>query len=218
MDRSKGRPAQPQGEGRGAAARLGEGNIHLPTELWQPQDPLPPPPPAMCIHASLSGEGDADWDCGTKGLAGKRKLLFRWLAVAPTSPNLGCSLAANCWEGRRIAVEEMLDMKESCILEKAMAFPHPSSYLQFQTIYAYFSHVSHIWFLTPLYLIWELLTLCCLCTAQVALQEKGGLRLCFLSSTEIGEGVHQATAAVAAIILLCSGLKYTQQRWNDQST
>lgn len=132
---------------------LGEGSIHLPTELWQPQDLLPPPPPATCIHVSPPVEGDVSWDSGTKALTGKRKLLFRWLAVAPTSLNLECSLAASLREGRRIAVEEILDVKESCILEEAMAFPHPRSYLQFQTINAYSFHISYVWFLAPLYLI-----------------------------------------------------------------
>lgn len=173
MDISKGKPAQPQTEGRGAAANLGQGRIHPPTELWHPQDPFPPPPPAMCSHASPPEEGNGSRDSGTKVLARKRMLLFRWLSVALTSPNLGCSSAAKHWEGRRSAVEEMLDVKES-ILEKAMIFPHPSSYLQFQTIYTYFFWISHIWFLAPLHVIWDLLTLYCLCTAQVVLlQEKG---------------------------------------------
>lgn len=154
---------------------------------------------------SPPGEGNFGWDSGTKVLAGKRKLLFQRLTVDSPPPCLGCLLAANCWEGQRIAVEEMLDVRQSCILEKPMVFPHPSFYLLFQTMYAYFFPHSPCLISGPsvFYLRSSEPILSLYSTGTF--QEQG--RLCLLSVQHLDRW--RCPTIVAAIFLLCSGLKFT---------
>lgn len=106
-----------------------------------------------------------------------------------------------------------------------MAFPHPSPHQQLhvltgsfqcQNISAKFFFFLHIWFLVLLYLIWELLALCCLCTTQVVPWEKGGLHLCFLPCTKAGCARGHSCCCCSNNPSLLGGEIYLL-RWNKES-
>lgn len=106
---------------------------HACSALW---DTEPSPTSSPSLVNSWKPTWRRQYWLGPKCLLGKGKFLFQWLTVAPLSPYLRCWLAAKCWGGRKIAMEEMLGMRESCSLEKAMVFlsPAPTSC----SMYAYF--------------------------------------------------------------------------------